>query len=299
MNLTWLDDFLALAETGNFSRAADTRSSSQPAFSRRIRNLEDWLGTALFDRSTQPATLTDTGRWFADVARDLLARVARVPGEAKQMAEARTCMLRIASTHSLSFTFLPRWLSRFQAGNTLGSVQLMSDVLQRCEELLMQSKVQFLLCHAHAQAPSPLDAEAYSSAGVGHDVLVPVSRPDAHGQPVHCLDGAGDSVLPVLHYTEESGLGRIARAVVAPRLDQRATSSVFTAHLASVIRTVALDGLGIAWLPKSLVQDDLNLGKLVLAGPGDWHVPLEIRLYREKGGLGSTAEAFWRSTASI
>ena len=37
MNLIWLDDFLALAATGNFSRAADERHSSQPAFSRRIR----------------------------------------------------------------------------------------------------------------------------------------------------------------------------------------------------------------------------------------------------------------------
>jgi DNA-binding transcriptional LysR family regulator len=51
MNLIWLEDFLALAATGNFSRAAEDRHSSQPAFSRRIRALEEWVGVDLFDRN--------------------------------------------------------------------------------------------------------------------------------------------------------------------------------------------------------------------------------------------------------
>ena len=61
LNLSWLDDFLALVESGNFSRAAEERHMTQPAFSRRIRALEEWLGTELFDRSSQPARL-DRGR---------------------------------------------------------------------------------------------------------------------------------------------------------------------------------------------------------------------------------------------
>ena len=48
MNLSWLEDFLALAASGNFSRAAQERHMTQPAFSRRIRALEEWLGATLF-----------------------------------------------------------------------------------------------------------------------------------------------------------------------------------------------------------------------------------------------------------
>ena len=58
MNLIWLEDFLALASTGNFSRAAEERHMTQPAFSRRIRALEEWLGVVLIDRTTHPAALT-------------------------------------------------------------------------------------------------------------------------------------------------------------------------------------------------------------------------------------------------
>ena len=64
MDLDWLKDFLALAQEKNFSRAADARHVTQPAFSRRIRALEDWMGTPLFERSAQGATLTPAGAYF-------------------------------------------------------------------------------------------------------------------------------------------------------------------------------------------------------------------------------------------
>ncbi len=294
MNLIWLDDFMALAATGNFSRAADDRHSSQPAFSRRIRALEEWIGADLFDRSSQPATLTDVGEWFAGVAQDLNARVARVPGDAKKIAEASAVTLRIASTHALSFTFLPRWLRSLESHTTLGPVQLMSDVLERCEALMLQSKVQFVLSHAHSKAQGALDAEPYSSARIGEDELIAVSALK-EGAARHQLR-VGGAAIPVLQYTEESGLGRIMRAVLGRRMESLPVQVVFTAHLASVLRTMALDGRGIAWLPKTLVEDDIGQGRLIAAASNEWDVPLEIRLYRDSELFGKAANAFW-STA--
>jgi len=296
MNLIWLDDFLALAATGNFSRAADDRHTSQPAFSRRIRALEEWIGADLFDRSSQPAQLTEVGKWFAGVAQELIARVARVPGDAKKVAEASSVTLRIASTHALSFTFLPRWLRSLESNTTLGPVQLMSDVLQRCEAMMLQSKVQFVLSHAHPMARGALDAEPYKSARIGEDLLVAVCAPDGEGKALHSLARRGGPPLPVLQYTEESGLGRIMRTVLGRRLEALPVQMAFTAHLASVLRTMALDGRGIAWLPQTLVEEDLGQGRLVAAASSEWNVPLEIRLYRDSELLGKAANAFW-STA--
>ena len=58
MDLTWLEDFVALAEVRNFSRAAERRHVTQPAFSRRIRSLEDWVGVPLFERTPTGVRLT-------------------------------------------------------------------------------------------------------------------------------------------------------------------------------------------------------------------------------------------------
>ena len=78
MDLDWLKDFLALAEQRNFSRAAEVRNVTQPAFSRRIRALEDWIGTPLFVRGAQGASLTPAGIHFQPLAEDLLRSLQRV-----------------------------------------------------------------------------------------------------------------------------------------------------------------------------------------------------------------------------
>ncbi|MDO9003965.1 MAG: LysR family transcriptional regulator [Aquabacterium sp.] len=294
MNLSWLDDFLALAACGNFSRAAQERHMTQPAFSRRIRALEEWLGTDLFDRSSQPARLTAAGEWFRNAARDQLGRVARLPGEAKAVAEANSTTLRFAATHALSFTFMPNWLRGLESHISLGPVNLVSDVFVRCEALMLQSQVQFVLSHSHPQSGSELQAQEYPFICIGEDTLIPVSVPAADGRPQHeLLAPNADAPVQVLNYSMDSGMGRILRDVRGLALERCQVQSAFQAHLASVLRTMTLDGRGMAWLPQSLIDEDLRSGRLVEAAPPDWRVDMDIRLYRDRFSLGQAAEAFW------
>ena len=294
MNLSWLDDFLALVASGNFSRAAEERHMTQPAFSRRIRALEEWLGTELFDRSSQPAKLTPTGDWFRDTAHELMARVARVPGEARAVAEAHSTTLRFAATHALSFTFLPGWLRDLEARTSMGPITLVSDVFARCEALLLESQVQFVMSHAHARSSSELLAQGYPFVRVGCDMLIPVSAPDATGRARYQLGhGTPGSPLPMLSYSPESGIGRILREVRGAELERCHAQSVCKAHLASVLRTMALDDRGMAWLPQTLIAEDLAAGRLIAAASDEWCIPMEIRLYRDKSPLGRAAEEFW------
>jgi DNA-binding transcriptional LysR family regulator len=293
MKLSWLDDFLVLASTGNFSRAADERHMTQPAFSRRIRALEEWLGEDLFDRSSQPARLTETGEWFRRVAQDLLAQVARVPGEARAVAEVSSTTLRFAATHALSFTFMPKWLRSLESRMTVGPIHLVSDMLQHCEALMLQSKVHFVLGHAHPQAEGQLQAAGYPSVQIERDILIPVSSADEMGRPRHPLTSGKSAVVHVLSYSPESGLGRIFREVRGAALNRMPVQIVFTAHLASVLRMMVLDGRGMAWLPETLIGDDIASGRLVDAVSNDWRIDLEVRLYRDRTGIGRAAEAFW------
>ena len=293
MNLLWLEDFQALAETGNFSRAAERRHMTQPAFSRRVRALEDWLGVSLFDRSAQPAQLTEAGEWFRTAASDLLGRVARLPDAARAVADARAATLRFAATHALSLTFLPPWLRGLESGAApLGSIELVSDVLQQCEALMVQGRAQFLLGHAHPLTPGRLDADGWLSVRVGSDTLLPVALADG-GSPRFSLDTPDGVGPPILAYTPESGLGRLLRGVRGAALDAVRAETVLSAHLATVLRSMALDGRGIAWLPTSLVDEDLHSGRLAAAGGPAWRVDLEVRLYRSAVAMPPAAETFW------
>lgn len=299
MNLSWLDDFHILAAHGHFSRAAEARHMTQPAFSRRVRALEAWLGTDLFDRSEQPARLTAAGEWFRTASQDLQARVAALPGEARAVADAQAATLRFAATHALSFTFLPRWLQGLETRTPLGQLQLMSDTQRQCERLLAEQQVQFLVAHAHPGVAGPLDDAGFVHCVVGGDRLLPVAAPAEPGRARHRLPAsAAVEPTPSLDYSDESGLGRILRALKGPALDRLPLQPVLTAHLASVLRTMALDGRGLAWLPRALVADDLASGRLVQAAGDEWVIDLQIRLYRGRGPSSRAAQAFWDAVSA-
>ena len=64
MDTEWLKDFEVLCAQKNFSRAAEERNVSQPAFSRRIRSLEEEVGVRLINRQTLPLSPTPAGEVF-------------------------------------------------------------------------------------------------------------------------------------------------------------------------------------------------------------------------------------------
>ena len=102
----------------------------------------------------------------------------------------------------------------------------------------------------------------------------------------------------MLGYSAESGLGGILCAVHGPALERLPVRNVFTAHLASVLRTMALDGRGMAWLPATLVDEDVARGRLAAAAPDDWRTPLEIRLHRDRTAAATAAQRFWEAVSA-
>ena len=297
LDLEWLEDFLALAETGNFSRAAEARAIAQPAFSRHIRALEDWVGVELFDRSAHPAALTAAGQRFLPLLETILANLEAARIKARAAHDLAAASLRVAATHVLSLTFFPRWLVGMEARLRLGPIQTMSDSSQACEDLMLQRRVQFVLCHGHDAVPGRLDEAQYPMCRLADDRLLPVSAPQPGGkagQPLHAL--GQPTPVPVLAYSEASGLGRIMRArmrgVFAEGADGPA-AVVFTAHHAVLLKTLAQEGRGVAWLPESLIADELRTGTLVAAGGTDWNVPVQIRLYRQRAEMSPVAESLW------
>lgn len=297
MEFNWLEDFLALAEAGNFSRAAEARHMTQPAFSRRIRALEDWAGVMLFDRSAQPVKLTAAGEQFLPAVRDMLRRLAQARDEARQAEQAETATLIFAATQALSLTFFPGWLRGLDIAARLGAIRLMSGSMQAGEEALLQGQSQFLLCHGHDAVANRLPPDRFLYRRLAQDRLLPVCAPQSgtgakSGKPTHALDGAKQP-LPYLAYAEDSGLGRIVTAILGRRETSLPLRVSFIAPQGTVLRAMARDGRGIAWLPESLIEEDLAAKTLVAAGDEAWTIPVDIRLYRQRERGTRIAEDFW------
>lgn len=286
MDSDWLEDFLALLDSGGFSRAAEKRAVSQPSFSRRIRSLEDWVGATLIDRSTHTIRLTPAGERFRLVAEETLRRLQLGREEVRAVANATSETLRFASTHVLSLTFFPAWLRTLESAQPMSTtVELTADNMVACERLMVEGRAQFLLCHHHEAAMIRLGSD-FRSLRLGEDVLLPVAAPGVAG-------GGNLADAPQLCFTAESGMGRILAAAWAAAGREPPSQPIFASHLASVLTAMARDGRGIAWTALSLVEDDLATGRLVRAGAESDDVPIEIRLWRPKARQSPAAETLW------
>jgi DNA-binding transcriptional LysR family regulator len=177
MDTTWFEDFLAVLEEGGFTRAAERRAVSQPAFSRRIKALEDWVGANLFDRTTHSVSLTAAGERLLPAAEEILRRLQIARADASNAAQLQHDTLKLAATHVLSLTFLPIWLRSIEAlAPMTGTVQLTSDNRVACEKLMIEGRAHFLLCHDHPAVATRLTPDSFRSIEIGR------GRPGAGGQ---------------------------------------------------------------------------------------------------------------------
>ena len=299
MDLNWLEDFLALAEHRNFSRAAEARHVTQPAFSRRIRALEEWVGTPLVARLPQGVALNAAGEFLREEAEGLTRDLHQMRRGALKAAGREGAALAIAATHALSLTFFPGLIRAMPSQESLGTLNLISDTMAACERVLLAGDADFLLCHARSGVPTRLTPGAFTHLVVGSDQLVPVSAPDPSGTPHWKLPGVPSAPVRLLAYSSASGLGRILEATQREFAPPPSLDPVFTSPLAAALHTMCRQGQGMAWLPRTMAAEDLARGRLVEAGGEDFSITLEVRLVRPVRRQSKTAEGFWAAISRL
>lgn len=299
MESKWLEDFLSVARTGNFSRSAEERHVTQSTFSRRIKALEQWVGVALIDRSSYPTRLTVAGEQFREVARDSMALLLKTRHDLRNLLNGDRNLLRIAVQHCLAGDFLAQWLAELPLQRHGMIVRVSADDLHDCVRALEEGNADFLVCHAHIDLPLDLDKECFPSLLLSEDKLIPVSRPGARGQAQHALRPETSCPVPWLAYSADTFLGRCVALALegqAPRLPLQA---VFESALVEALRAAAKAGLGVAWLPGHLVAADLASGRLVRAGSVNLDVPLQVRVFGNRASLTGDRRALWEAAQNI
>ena len=286
MNLRWLEDFLAVCETRSFTEAAHSRFLTQSALSKHMQALEIWLGVGtLLDRSTSPVGITSAGLAFRETA----ARIVTLLNSARRASSNSKVVTRniyVSSTHSLSATFVPA-LSKIIHEALSDQVVCLHVAANNFREALSRyerAECDYFLCYDSPAHSVVLDHDEHSKLTLGTDYLVPVSSPAKQGgKPYYAITHAAERPLPYLGYTEESHLGKVlanhpAFARIADRLVAHAKSAYSEA-----LRAGALAGLGVAWLPYSLIRSNLEDGDLTLASEDVSHyIPLSIDVYRQR-----------------
>lgn len=297
VELNWLEDFLCLARTNSFSRAAGERNITQSAFSRRIKALEHWLGAPLVDRSTYPMSLTPAGRQFLATAEQVLRQLQQIRDDLRSRGGRESGRVRFAALHSLSLAFFPRWFGAIERQVPNLTTTLMADNMHNCVQALIEDDVDFLICFVHPKIPVVIDPLRFPCISLGEDRLIPISATDENGGPRFTLPGSQSRPLPYLTYGPDAFLGRAVELVIR---DQRRChlTPIYENAMAEGLKAMVIDGHGIAWLPQVSLVEALEAGQVARAGPATWDVPLEIRLYRAPEPVSSEVAAIWAAAES-
>jgi LysR family transcriptional regulator, hypochlorite-specific transcription factor HypT len=299
VEIKWLEDFLAVASSGSFSRAADARNVTQPAFSRRLKALETWIGVTLLDRSSYPITLTPAGQKLLPVAERVVReiRMARDDVQVRTLSDKST--LKLAMPHALAVGYFPSWWQTVAGSKDNITAKVIADNLHDCVELLVQGGCEFLLCYRNDAIPNPVLADGFAGIAIDTDSLVPVVAPDASGKPLHASNADSARAVPYLSYAADSFLGKVVASLLAAAPVKHPLRLCYESAFAEAVRAQALAGAGIAWLPKRLVAGDLVSGRLLPAGNALPQADLTIWLYRSESPMQPIAESIWHVSSAF
>lgn len=299
MELKWLEDFLSLASTRSFSKAAEERHTTQSTLSRRIQALENWLGVSLVDRSSYPVTLSRAGEQFHMDAIGVIRSIYRSRAAARARGLNTMAPLRISGQYVLVRYYLPELIRAIEERVEIGTLHLRSDSPDVGIEDLANGHIDFYICYHHPDLPDVVDRKRFPSVLIATDASVPVSLPDENGEPLFALPGTRDEPLPHISFSPDApgGWQRPAR-LAAQGLEAHLEPS-HESTMGEVIREFVLEGRGLAWLQPVLVEQDLESRTLVRAGGPEWDQPNEIRIFRSLGPGRNQLEQIWATLSDM
>jgi len=296
MNLEtkWLEDFVALAATRSFSQAAQKRFVTQPAFSRRIRSLENMLGLTLVNRACTPVELTESGQLFLVTARSMVDQLGEVVRHLHNVEGQQGEVLQISAAHSLTLGFFPEWIARLRREGLPLSTRLVATNVGEAVHALREGACDLILAYYDPDASMQMDPEIFPSLHLGRTEMLPVCAVDERGHSLFDLEG--NASVPLLAYSAGACLGRSVNQLLRQR-GLRSTT-VYETAMADSLKSMALQGMGVAWVPRLSVTGELARGELAVCAGEQWQVPLEIRLYRCALVRKAAVRLLWRKLES-
>jgi DNA-binding transcriptional LysR family regulator len=294
IELRHLRQFVAVAEEGHITRAAERLGMQQPPLSQRIKAIENELGVQLFQRKARGIELTEAGRVFLDRSRTIIARYDEAFEAARSTARGEQGSLRVGVTPTAPFhPFVPFVIRAFR--DSFPRVSLTMDECLRIEALERlradQMDVAFLAFLQPSIDGSP-DLVVNSLFTEPMVVALPSSHILAHGEcrdrPI-TLKSLADETFIV--YARQLGptfyemtMSACLEAGFTPRLGQE------TARVTSALSLVAV-GLGVALVPacmQRMMMDGVVYRQLKGAG----HPKAVLNLATKRGNSSALLRNF-------
>jgi DNA-binding transcriptional LysR family regulator len=279
-----LQVFLTIALEGSFSRAAEKLLRTQPAVSLALQRLEQELGEKLIDRSGKELILTDAGRSVLEYARRFQSLQQEMENSLAELRDNSAGMLAIGANESTAL-YLLRHIERYRELYPKIKVQIRRSLSSKLPNELLDGILELGVI-----SYDPGD-ERIRSKVLYTDALAFVVSPRhrlAHRKTVSIVDLASENFIAhnVISPYREVVLREFQSHKVPLRMDVEMPTI-------ETIRKLVQNDLGVAFLPRMCVEQEIEQKILCEVRVKEMHVERKIRLiYPTKRALSHAAKAF-------
>ena len=293
MEVRWLEDFCVLARTLHFSRAAEERNITQPTFSRRIKLLEEEMGTMLINRETMPLTLTPSGELFLATCVDITTQLKETKERCHNIVKAESEKLRFATTQTLYLSFYNDWVNNLNSDIDLKiNLKSASWASKQLIKELEQQKCDLIICYWSPNIDffDIIDGRDFDHITIAHEKLIPMSLVGDKGKAMYCLPGRNH--IPYISDNDQTAMNKVISKFLARKQEPAQLLVVSESGQATSIKAMIEEGFGIGWLPERMIGPEKD-NRLIPAGGENWEIPLEIRAYKARQNSHSQLKALW------
>ncbi|MBB5696522.1 LysR family transcriptional regulator [Muricoccus pecuniae] len=249
LDLRQLRYFVAVAEEGHITRAAERLGMAQPPLSQQIRALEERLGVRLFHRRARGVELTEGGAALLEEARIILARLEQAERSALSAARGEQGQLRVGVAPTAPFhPFVPQVIRAFREAYPGVTVTMDECLSRQAITGLKEARLDVAFVRAEIEDP---DLTVYRLIREPMVVALPAAHPLAAGPPTpSSLAAYADETFIAFARVEGPGMfdataTACLKAGFSPCIGQEAPRITSTLGLVAV-------GLGIAIVPDSM-----------------------------------------------
>ena len=254
INLDQLRIFRAVAQSRSFTRAAELVHLTQPGISKHIKQMEEYFGVHLFDRSGKKVALTESGEALFEATQEVMAIIDAAERRIDDLKGMRGGRLRLGSSFPVGVYLLPKVLAEFRRRYPAVEVTLDISLSESIEAKLLANELDLGLVSYDARNPRLLTRAFMTDELIA---IVPPNHPWATNRQIRPKELAGETFI-----VAAPGAG--TRAVVEERLKAQGIvlANVLDFGNLEGVKHAVEAGLGISIQAKSVVQRELAAGTL-------------------------------------
>jgi DNA-binding transcriptional LysR family regulator len=261
-NLNRLEYFVAIAEAGSITAAAERMRISKAVVSKQLQLLEQELGATLIIRNSRHLKLTETGQSFFEAARASVAQAEEAYAMVRHGRAEPSGTLSITAPLDLGVTFISPMVAEFQATYPSVTINLtLSDM--RMDPVESRFDVAFRVGWLSDSSNIARKLADFQQFAVASPVLI-----EKYGVPSHPTDLAA---FPFIEHRALPKPSSWSFSSPSGETERVTMNTALSADETAVIRALAVHSAGISILPDFFVRQELSSNALTQLLP-DWHL---------------------------